>query len=257
MGPSRVREEIPVREEVQRTREQAFLRIGAVCAILGTVLSVAAGTGFENLTNESSIEPILRYIASRSSWYWPAVHLGFILGALLWVGALTALASSLTRGAGWALGQWGAVSIVVGAAIHVVDSSINGFGLAALADAWVAAPASEQADLLLAGDTLLQLLGGTWTAVVSYFHGMPFVLFGLAVVYSRRYPAWPGWIGVVGGFGSLVVGMMMFLGAGFVPERLFIVFALVVSVFMLVMGFLMWRRTDGTQNGEPLLEREE
>jgi hypothetical protein len=235
-----------MREEEQRTREQTFLRIGAVCAILGAVVSVAAGTGFGNLTNESGTEAVLRYIASRPYWYWPAVHLGFVLGALLWVGALTALASSLTHGAGWALGRMGAASIIVGATIHVVDSSINGFGLAALARVWATTPASEQASLLLTGDTLLQVLGGTWASVISLFHGLPFVLFGLAVVLSRRYPAWLGWVGAAGGAGSLASGMMMFLGAGLFSGRLFIVFALVVSLWMLAMGVLMWRSADTT-----------
>ncbi|MCA1737445.1 MAG: hypothetical protein LC740_01045, partial [Actinobacteria bacterium] len=91
-----------MREKARLTREQAFLRIGAVCAILGTILSVAAGTGFGNLTNELATEPVLSYVASRPSWYWPAVHLGFILGALLWVGALTVLSGSLVQGVGWA-----------------------------------------------------------------------------------------------------------------------------------------------------------
>jgi hypothetical protein len=137
------------------TRQQTFLRIGAVCAILGAVVSVAAGIGFGNITNELGTEAVLRYLASRPAWYWPTVHLGFIFGALLWVAALAALASSLTCGAGWALGRWGAASVIVGAAIHVVDSSINGFGLTALAHAWAAAPVSEQANLLFTGGALL------------------------------------------------------------------------------------------------------
>jgi hypothetical protein len=37
---------ILVRKKTQLTREQMFLRIGAVCAILGAVVSVAAGAGF-------------------------------------------------------------------------------------------------------------------------------------------------------------------------------------------------------------------
>jgi hypothetical protein len=40
----------------------------------------------------------------------------------------------------------GAASVIVGAIIHVVDSSTNGFGLAALAQAWAAAPLSEHAE---------------------------------------------------------------------------------------------------------------
>jgi hypothetical protein len=234
-----------------------FLRIGAVCAILGAVVSVAAGIGFGNITNELGTEAVLRYLASRPPWYWPTVHLGYILGALLWVGALAALAISLTCGAGWALGRWGAASVIVGATIHVIDSSINGFGLMALAHAWAAAPVSEQANLLLAGGALLWILGGTWATVLVLFHGVPFVLFGLAVVLDRGYPTWLGWFGFVGGLGSLFCGVTMFLGVGLVPGRLFVVFALVVSLWMVVMGVLMWRRADAAQNGKSALDREE
>ena len=238
-------------EEAQRT----FLRIGAVCAILGAVVSVAAGIGFGNLTNELGTEAVLRYIASRPAW--PAVHLGVILGALLWVGALIVLANSFAQGASSALGRWGAVSVIVGATIHILDSSINGFGLRALAEAWTAASASQQASMLGTGDTLLWILGGTWASVISYFHGLPFILFGLAVVFDRRYPAWLGWVGFVGGAGSLACGMLMFLSVGLFPGRLYIAFALVVSVWMVAMGVLMWRSAGSTQNGEPTLERKE
>ena len=235
-----------MRKKTQLTREQMFLRIGAVGAILGAVVSVAAGTGFDNITNELGTQAVLHYISSRPAWYWPTVQLGFILGALLWVGALAALAGSLTHGAGWALGRWGAAIVIVGATIHAVDSSINGFGLTALAHAWAAAPVSEQSSLLLAGSVLLWILGGTWASVLVLFHGVPFVLFGLAVVLDRSYPAWLGWLGVVGGLGSLLCGVTMFLGVGLGPERLFIVFALVVSLWMVAMGILMWRRPATT-----------
>jgi hypothetical protein len=85
-----------MREEMQQTRERTFLRIGAVCAVLGAVVSVAAGTGFGNVTNELATGAILRYVSSQPAWYWPTVYLGFILGALLWVGAFVALFGSLT-----------------------------------------------------------------------------------------------------------------------------------------------------------------
>jgi hypothetical protein len=231
-----------VRKKTQLTCEQMFLRIGAVCAILGAVVSVAAGAGFGNITNELGTEAVLRYISSRPAWYWPTVQLGFILGALLWVGALAALASSLTRGVGWALGQWGAASVIVGATIHVVDSAVSGFSLAHLAAAWAVTTGSEKEILLHNGATLLMILGGTWAGVLSFFHGVPFVIFGLAVVLDRSYPTWLGWFGFVGGLGSLFCGVTMFLGVGLVPEGLFIVFALVVSLWMVAMGVLMWRR---------------
>jgi hypothetical protein len=78
--------------------------------------------------------------------------------------------------------------------------------------------------------------------VLSFFHGVSFVLFGLAVVLDRSYPTWLGWFSFVGGLGSLFCGVTRFLGVDLVPEGLFIVFALVVSLWMVVMGVLMWRR---------------
>jgi hypothetical protein len=225
----------------QRTREQALLRTGAVCAKLGAVISVAAGASFGNLTNEAGTEAVLRAIASRPSWYWPTVHLGFIVGAFLWVWAFVALASSLTRGVSWVLGRLGVASIIVGAAIHLTDSSISGAGLTALAKAWENAQASEQANLLRVGDTLLYVLRGTWPSVHNYFHGVPFILLGLAVASDGRYPAWLGWVAVVGGLGALVGGVLMFVGVELGRERFFIVFAQIVSLWMVAMGVLTWR----------------
>lgn len=241
--------------ETYRTHERTLLKTGAVSAILGTVLSVAAGVGFGNLTNELGAQAVLNYLAQRPEWYWPATYLGFIFGALFWVLAFIVLADSLEGGIGRTLGRFGVAVVVLGASIHVVDSSISGFGLTALAGEWADASTSEQANLLLAGETLLWVLGGTWASVLSLFHGVPFILFGLAAVLDRSYPAWLGWVGFVGGLGSLVAGVMMFLGTDILPEWLFIVFALIVSLFMLIMGASMWR--GAPPNSEPALEREE
>lgn len=231
--------------EIGKTqREQTLLRIGAVCAILGAVVSVAAGAGFGNVTNELGTEDVLRHVSSLPDWYWPTVYLGFILGALLWVGALDALAISLPQGASRALGRLGVAGVIVGATVHVVDSSMSGFGLVHVADAWAAASGSEKAILLHNGDALLMVLGGTWAGVLGLFHGAPFVLFGLAAALDRSYPVWLGPFGVVGGLGSLFCGVTMFLGMNLVPEWFFIVFALVVSLWMVVMGVLMWRRAE-------------
>jgi hypothetical protein len=236
--------------------KRTILRLGAVGAIFGAVVSVAAGMGLGTLTNEVGAEPILRAISARPDWYWPGVHLSFILGAFLWVGAFIALAVSLKNGVSGALGWLGAAAVIVGAGVHVVDSSISGFGLTALAKAWASAPASEQANLLRIGDTLLYVLNGTWPSVHSYFHGVPFILSGLAVALSRRYPAWLGWIAVVGGAGSLAGGVLMFFDVSLGSEQFFILFAQLVSLWMVAMGVLMWRCAGATQTGEPVVSEE-
>ena len=109
---------------------------------------------------------------------------------------------------------------------------------------------SEQSNLLRVGDTLLYLLNGTWRSVHSYFHGMPFILSGAAVALSRRYPPWLGWVGVAGGTASFLGGVLQFLGVVPGSERLVIVPAQVVSLWMVAMGVLMWRRAGAARNGE-------
>ena len=235
-----------------------LLRIGAIGAVVGAVVSVGAGMGFGNLTNEVGTEQVLRFIAARPAAFWPTVHLGFIIGAFLWIGAFVALAASFRRGVSWALGRVAAAAMIVGGAVHVIDSSISGGGLAPLAHAWGTAAASDQAELLRVGDTLLYALNGTWWSVHSYFHGLPFVLAGLAVVASRGYPTWLGWIGVAGGTASLAAGVLQFLGAMPGTERLVIVPAQLVSLWMVGIGVLMWRKAAhpvGARDEVPELAR--
>lgn len=235
-------------ETTQDKHGPASLRVGAACAVLGSIVSVAAGAGFGNLTNTASTEAVLRHVSSGPGWYWPTIYLGFVLGALLWVGAFALLADSLQGGASHALGRLGAAVVIVGATVHVVDSCVGGAGLARLADGWAAAHGPEKATLLQTGDAMLAVLHGTWAGVLLLFHGLPFVLAGLAMVLDRTYPAWLGWVGVVGGAGSIVAGTTMFLGSGLFAGGLYVPLAIVVSVWMVAMGALMWRRVPATHN---------
>lgn len=176
--------------------ERLLLRVGAVAAIVGTVLQVAAGTSQSALLGGAGG---LASLAGLPDWVWPSAYLGFIFGALLWVAALVAVASVLTDGPAWALARLSVAAAFVGASLHAVDGSLNAGGLASLARAWTAAPASERAVLEQNGEFLLRILDGTWAGVITLYHGVPFVLAGLAVALSRLYPAWLGWMGVVGG----------------------------------------------------------
>jgi len=228
-------------EHRKQNGERVLLQIGAVAAILGTIFQVAAGTS-QSVQLGAGADVALASLAGLADWVWPVTYFGFIFGALLWVGALVALASTLTAGAAWALGRLAVPAAIVGATMHTVDGSLNAGALAELARAWEAAPEGERAALVQNGDLLLRVLDGTWAGVITLFHGAPFVLAGLAVALSRLYPAWLGWIGFIGGAGSLVIGIAMFLGLA--PAGLAVPFAVVLSLFMVVLGWLMWSQTQ-------------
>ncbi len=227
-------------DALPRSGERLLLQIGAVAAIVGTILQVAAGTS-QSVQLGAGADAALPSLAGLADWVWPVTYFGFIFGALFWVGALVALASTLTTGACWALGRLAVAAAIVGATLHTVDGSLNAGALAGLARAWEAAPEGERAALVQNGDLLLHILDGTWAGVITLFHGAPFVLAGSAVALSRLYPAWLGWIGIIGGTGSLVIGIAMFLGLA--PAGLAVPFAVVLSLFMVVLGWLMWSQS--------------
>ncbi|MGH3320638.1 MAG: hypothetical protein ACRDN9_10720 [Streptosporangiaceae bacterium] len=225
-----------------RDGDRALLpRIGGACAVLGAIVSVAAGTGFGNLTNEYGAEAVLNALAARPPWFWPLVHLGFIAGALLWVGAFVALARSMSTGVSRSLGRLSVAAVLVGATVHVIDSAISGYALGGLAHAWATAGDAGQAQILDTTRVLLWVLGGTWSGVLSFFHGLPFILLGMAVALDRRTPAWLGLVGVLGGAGSLAAGLALFLDLNAFPGSLFIAFAVIISLWMVIMGVIMWR----------------
>ena len=224
----------------QSTGEQILLRVGAVTAVIGTVFQVVAGTS-QSVQLGANTEVALAALAEQPDWMWPVVYMGFIFGALFWMAALVALATTLTEGVAWALVRLAVAAVIVGVTLHVVDGTLNAVALEGLARAW-SAPTAERAALTRDGDLLRRMLDGTWAGVITLYHGLPFLLAGLAVAMSRRYPAWLGWIGVIGGGGSFVVGIAMLLG---VQTGLAVPFAVVLSLFMVALGWFLWAEARG------------
>ena len=235
-------------EPQDRAGKRILLQIGAVAAILGTILQVGAGTG-QTAQLGAGAELALASLAAQADWVWPVTYFGFIFGAALWVGALVALSSTLTEGVAWALGKLAVAAAIIGATLHTVDGSLNAGALAELARAWNAAPAGERTALVQHGELLHRILDGTWAGVITLFHGVPFILAGLAVALSRRYPAWLGWVGFVGGAGSLIIGIAMFLG--WASAGVAVPFAVILSAFMVILGWLLWVRSSDVADAPP------
>ena len=121
-----------------------------------------------------------------------------------------------------------------------ISSSVNWFGLSELTQAWAAAPAEEQSDLLRMGNVLLSIIDGTWKSSIMLFHGLPMIFSGLAVVSSGCYSGLLGWLGFAGGLGSLVAGPSLFFWVEGYPTGLSVFSAVAVSIYMLVLGYLLW-----------------
>ncbi len=226
------------------TNQTTLVRTGAICAILGAVLQVGAGIAgtiaLGTIPTGNGAEELLPALASQSVWAWTTIQMGFVLGPVMWVMAFVALMPTITQGWASTLAKLATATILAGSAIHIVSSSVNGFAVAELARQWQTAAASEQANLVVMGNLLLAIIDGTWASAITLFHGLPFVLSGLAVIASGRYPAYLGWVGVLGGLGSVVAGPLLFFGAEGLATGLSIISAVVISIYTLIVGLLMW-----------------
>lgn len=225
---------VPTNDE-QRT---ALLRIGAGCAVVGTLGYLALFVSHGDLPDETA-ESALAWVADKPL---SALHLGMILCSLLWVGALIALASSLVEGTPWALGQLGSVSAVIGATVLAAHYRVDGPALEEVADAWAGAGGAEREQLLARGDLVLLMTGGGFPLYVALLLGLPFLLFGVAVTVSSSYPSWLGWLGTIAGAVAFLVGTANFAGLGFPPMQLFVLSVFLLVAWMFVVGVLMWRR---------------
>src|ERR687891_2376159 len=131
-------------EQRNRNGERLLLQIGAVAAVIGTIFQVAAGTS-QSVQLGAGADAALASLAGLADWVWPVTYFGFIFGALLWVGALVALASTLTEGPAWALARLAVAAAIVGATLHTVDGSLNAGALAGRAPEWGGPSRGERA----------------------------------------------------------------------------------------------------------------
>lgn len=99
--------------------------------------------------------------------------------------------------------------------------------------------------LLLAEETLNFALAALFNILYA---GITFVLYGLAVAISGQFPLWLGWVVLVAGAGSIVVGLIQAnVGQSMPLTRTFtIIFPPVITLWVVVIGVLL-RRSTATQ----------
>lgn len=231
--------------EEARAREISFLRTGAVCAVVGTAGYFVAFLLHGDLPDQTT-RSVLEFIAGRP---WAFHHLAIVACFLLWLAALSGLAHSLRGGFAWVLGRLGVGSALLGAAVLLWHYNIDGPALEVVADAWAGSTGAEQALHLERGTILLLATSAMFPLYVAMLLGLPFVLLGAAMVVSRTYPSWPGWLALAAGTLSLAVGTTNFAGLDLLPINLFVVTVLLLDVWMIVTARLLWRRAASLARG--------
>lgn len=222
------------------TRDGRVLKLGGALAVLGG-LGYLASTLTHGDLPDATTELSLQHIAARPEW--SLIHLLGIVAVLLWVGAFAALAHSLPADLSGFVGRLAVLAVAVGAAIFIVDYSIDGFVAKQAADMWVVTSGPAKEVRLALAEVVLSLLGGTFRSFIAWLFGLPFLLLGTAVALSRQYSRWLGLVAAAGGAGAVVAGATRFVGLDIVPfPVLFGAFVIPLNLWLAVMGVLLWRR---------------
>lgn len=216
------------------------LKFGGTLAVIGGLGYFVTLLVHGDLPDQST-EIALEHIAGRPEWR--TLKLALIASVLCWLGAYTALVRTLPSGLSNLLGQWAVSISIVGVAIVVVEYAIIGHALKEVADTWIATRETGSEENLRMAAIMLAISGGLFHSFVAWVLGLPYILFGAAVILGSGYPRWMGWIAVVAGSGALLAGSTRFLGIELVPfPLLYGGFIIPLNLWLAAMGVLMWRR---------------
>jgi hypothetical protein len=187
---------------------------------------------------------VARVIAESDAW--TLIHVVIIAGLILMFLGLVALGYSIEGGVSGALSRLGVYAAAVGTTLGVVTVILDGVGAKQLADQWTAAPEGAKAvalSLVSANETLNFAIAGMFNAT---FAGVPFILFGLAVALDDEYPRWLGWLAAFAGVGSIGAGLVQaFTGEPTDASLILtIIGPTIISIWVFVMGVLLFRRAD-------------
>ncbi len=227
----------------EATRDnRLLLRLGAACLAIGSICVLSFRLAHGDLPTDTG-EEALRFVAA--SPFYPLIHFGDWLGVLVWTGGLVALAAALTDRTAWALGRLGAASVLLGAAVHITEFSVDGYILPMLANAWAVAAPADRTGLEYGARLALVLIGGPSTSALLILWGSTLALFGLAV-RSDGYSRALGWTGVAIGAIIVLLGTIQYLKPNVVfPGVILYGFGTIVSqLWTFVLAIAMWRRAS-------------
>jgi len=238
---------MPVRPPLLRQRiSGALFIIGAMMGLVGNALHPHTA----GLDGAATVQAIAQNGA------WVAIHLTIIVAILLIIGGLIGLTERLIGTSGGPLARLGVAAALLGGAVVTVSTAMDGFVMKALSLSSAAAPAAETATALRVATAVKAVDFGLWSIGILVFFGVAFACFGVAVIASRRFPAWFGWIAVVGAGGSAVAGLLQIAANGEVQaaETTLLVSTLLLTLWTLALGVWMWRGREDAFAGPPSLD---
>ncbi len=216
------------------------LKLGAVTAVAGAIV-LMVGTMLHPLGADPG-DPVAAFTEYAADDLWVGSHLSQFLGVALMFVGLVALNDSLKDESYAWLANLGVFVGVAALATTAVLQAVDGIALKIMVDDWASASEERKESVFQAALAVRQIETGVASFMALLF-GSSLVLFASAVALSTNYPTWLGWLGIGGGIGTIAGGLSVaFTGFSMTAMNVAMPFNLILVIWMVVIGILMWRR---------------
>lgn len=229
-------------ERINVSGGQLFLRIGAMCAIVGSLLNVIANLFHpkELIAYDSAAH--LRMIAADQTWLLD--HFLFVAVGAITLWGFMAISDSLAKTPGAFLAALSARVAMIGTGLMAVFFVVDGYGMKAAGELWLNAPASEAAAALYTAILMSKLGLGFGSAYFFWYLGLLPLLYGAAMIQGGIFPRWISLTAIIGGMLGVMAGGGFYLfGYSVAALFSFIGAQAIIALWILGAGIVLYRRS--------------
>jgi hypothetical protein len=187
-------------------RDDQVHKTSAITGIAGAVI-LFIGTLLHPLQADPN-DPQAAFIEYASHDSWVAVHLIQLFGIALIIFSLVLLSKIIASGKTETWAQLGTVGATASLAIAIALQAVDGVALKVMVDHWAIAQSTDKEILFYAAFGVRQIEVGL-ASMLSLILGITAGIYGIAQNSHRDFPAWLGWLAILGGLSTTVAGIVM------------------------------------------------
>jgi hypothetical protein len=174
---------------------------------------------------------------------WVISHLTQLAGVTAIVAALLILAQQLESVSGPSLSRISAAGAIASLAVTAVLQAIDGIALKRMVDAWMVAPAAQKEIAFQAAFAIRQVEIGL-ASMASLLFGITMGVYGVALLDDHTYPNWMSRLAIIGGILMISAAVVMaYTGFSTLAMAINMSASLLLLIWVLTLGVLMWRRS--------------